>query len=150
MRTENEELIKGSKTIGRRSFIGGTVAASLDATAKGQSRDYGQGAAPVRYPDRDIIVLDPRFAKYKLGNTAIQRLHTGMLWAEGPAWNGLGRYLVWSDIPNNVQHRWLAEDGHASVFRNPSNYSNGNTFDRDSRQLSCEPATRHVVPYAKA
>ena len=101
-------------------------------------------------PDRDIIVLDPRFAKYKLGNTAIQRLHTGMLWAEGPAWNGLGRYLVWSDIPNNVQHRWLAEDGHTSVFRNPSNYSNGNTFDWDSRQLSCEPATRHVVPYAKA
>lgn len=136
-----------SKAIGRRSFIGGTMAATLAATALSQTRDYGQGAAPVRYPDRDIIVLDPRFARYKLGNTSIQRLHTGMLWAEGPAWNGVARYLVWSDIPNNIQHRWLAEDGHVSVFRNPSNNSNGNTFDWEGRQLSCEHGTRRVVRY---
>jgi gluconolactonase len=81
------------------------------------------------------VVLDPRFSKYKLGNAAIQRLYTGMLWAEGPAWNGVGRFLVWSDIPNNVQHRWLAEDNHVSVFRSPSNNSNGNTFDFEGRQL---------------
>jgi gluconolactonase len=133
--------------LGRRSFIGGTVAATLAATTLGQARDYGQNAPPVRYPDRDILVLDPRFAKYKLGNTAIQRLFTGMLWAEGPAWSGVGRYLLWSDIPNNVQHRWLAEDGHVSVFRNPSNNSNGNTFDYEGRQLSCEHGTRRVVRY---
>jgi gluconolactonase len=131
----------------RRSFLGGTVAATLTATAFGQTRDYSQNAAPVRYPDRDIIALDPRFAKYKLVNAAIQRLHTGMLWAEGPAWNGVGRYLVWSDIPNNLQHRWLAEDNHVSVFRNPSNNSNGNTFDFEGRQLSCEHGTRRVVRY---
>ncbi len=118
--------LKQSAYIDRRSFIGGTLAAGFATTALGQSRDYGQNAAPVRYPDKDIIVLDKRFAKYKLNNTAIQRLHTGMLWAEGPAWNGVGRYLVWSDIPNDIQHRWLAEDGHVSVFRNPSNNSNGN------------------------
>jgi gluconolactonase len=70
-----------------------------------------------------------------------------MLWAEGPAWNGVGRYLVWSDIPNNIQCRWLAEDGHVSVFRNPSNNSNGNTFDFEGRQVSCEHATRRVVRY---
>ena len=70
-----------------------------------------------------------------------------MLWAEGPAWNGVGRYLVWSDIPNNVQHRWLAEDNHVSAFRSPSNFSNGNTFDFEGRQLSCEHATRRVVRY---
>lgn len=70
-----------------------------------------------------------------------------MLWAEGPAWNAVGRYLVWSDIPNNVQHRWLEEDGHLSVFRNPANNSNGNTFDSEGRQISCEHATRRVVRY---
>ena len=92
-------------------------------------------------------MLDKRFAKYKIGNTPIQRLHTGMLWAEGPAWNGVGRYLVWSDIPNNVQMRWLEEDGHVSVFRNPSGNSNGNTFDWEGRQISCEHGNRRVVRY---
>ena len=138
---------KQSMKLGRRSFIGGTVAATLATATLGQTRDYGQNAPPTRYPDRDIIVIDPRFAKYKIGNTAIQRLFTGMLWAEGPAWNGVGRFLLWSDIPNNVQHRWLAEDGHVSVFRNPSNNSNGNTFDFEGRQLSCEHGTRRVVRY---
>ena len=132
--------------IGRRCFISGIAAASA-ITALGQQRDYGPGAAPVRYPDPDILVLDKRFARYKIGNTVIRRLHTGMLWAEGPAWNTVGRYLVWSDIPNNVQHRWLEEDGHVSTFRNPANNSNGNTFDWEGRQISCEHATRRVVRY---
>ena len=51
----------------------------------------GAGTNPVRYPDPDIVVLDKRFAKIKIGNTPIQRLHTGMLWAEGPAWNAVGQ-----------------------------------------------------------
>jgi gluconolactonase len=70
-----------------------------------------------------------------------------MLWAEGKAWNGVGKYLVFSDIPNNVQMRWLEEDGHVSTFRNPSNNSNGNTFDFQGRQVSCEHGTRRVVRY---
>ena len=98
-----------SSEITRRTFISGTLAATAAVATLGQSRDYGQNAPPVRYPDRDIIVLDPRFAKYKLGNTAIQRLHTGMLWAEGPAWNGVGRYLVWA-IANNPTS--VAGDSH--------------------------------------
>jgi gluconolactonase len=134
-------------SIGRRGFIGSSIAATFAVTALGQGRDYGQNAPPVRYPDPDIVVLDPRFSKYKLVNAAIQRLYTGMLWAEGPAWNGMGRFLVWSDIPNNIQHRWLAEDGHVSIFRNPSNNSNGNTFDWEGRQVSCEHGTRRVVRY---
>jgi gluconolactonase len=101
----------------------------------------------VRYPDPDIIVLDKRFAKYKIGNTPIQRLYTGMLWAEGPAWSAGGRYLLWSDIPNNLQRRRLDEDGHVSIFRSPSGYSNGNTFDWEGRQLSCEHGNRRVVRY---
>jgi gluconolactonase len=140
MKNENLELT-------RRSVIGGALAATLGAVAFGQKRDYGQDAAPVRYPDSDIVVLDKRFAKYKIGNTAIQRLFTGMSWAEGVAWNSSGRYLVWSDIPNNVQHRWLDEDGHVSRFRNPSNNTNGNTFDWEGRLLSCEHATRRVVRF---
>lgn len=109
-------------------------------------RDW-TGRVPVRYPEPDVVVLDPRFAKYKLGNAPIQRLHIGTLWAEGPAWNGVGRYLVWSDIPNNVQHRWLEENGQVSVFRNPSGNSNGNTFDWQGRQISCEHGNRRVVRY---
>ena len=103
--------------------------------------------SPPATPDPDILVLDTRFAKIKIGNTPIQRLHTGMLWAEGPAWNGVGKYLVWSDIPNDVQLRWLEDDGHVSVIRNPAGNSNGNTFDREGRQISCEHGTRRVVRY---
>jgi gluconolactonase len=110
-------------------------------------RDYGPDAPPTRYPDPDIVVLDQRFAQYRVGNTSIKRLWTGALWAEGPAWSSAGRYLVWSDIPNNIQLRWLDEDGHVSVFRNPSGNSNGNTFDFQGRQISCEHLNRRVVRY---
>ena len=66
---------------------------------------------------------------------------------EGPAWCSQGRYLVWSDIPNNRQLRWLEDDGRVTVFRTPSNNSNGNTFDFQGRQLSCEHLARRVVRY---
>src|SRR5262249_13532232 len=66
---------------------------------------------------------------------------------EGPAWCGGGRYLLWSDIPNDVQLRRIDDDGHVSVFRSPSGNSNGNTFDFEGRQLSCEHANRRVVRY---
>lgn len=130
--------------IGRRGFLTAGLA-WLGGTLMG--RDYGPNALPVRYPDPDVVVLDKRFAKYKIGNTPIRRLYTGMLWAEGPAWNGVGQYLVWSDIPNDRQMRWLEEDGHVSVFRKPAGYSNGNTFDYQGRQISCEHGNRRVVRY---
>jgi gluconolactonase len=127
----------------RRAFL-----TSLAATAASSAlaRDW-TGQVPERYPDPDIIALEPEFAKYIQGNSPIRRLHTGMLWAEGPAWNGSGNYLVWSDIPNNAQLRYLPEDGHVSVMRNHSNNSNGNTFDWQGRQISFEHATRRVVRY---
>ena len=100
-----------------------------------------------RYPDPDIVVIDKRF-KYKLGNTPIQRLHTGTLWAEGPAWSGVGRYLLWSDIPNDEHLRYLEEDDHVSRrFRYPAGNSNGNTFDYEGRQIACQHGTRKVVRY---
>ena len=105
------------------------------------------GATPLRYPDPDLIALDRSFQRYILVNTPIRRHHTGTLWAEGPAWNGVGRYLVWSDIPNNRQLRWIEDDGRVTEFRNPSGNSNGNTFDSEGRQISCEHGGRRVVRY---
>lgn len=136
-------------TLRRREFLA-AAAGALGLTASAAfARDYGPGAPPVRYPDPDLVSLDPRFKKYALGNTPIQRLYHSdqMLWAEGPAWNGVGRYLLWSDIPNNIQLRWLEEDGHVTTFRNPAGNSNGNTFDYQGRQISCEHGNRRVVRY---
>jgi hypothetical protein len=111
-------------------------------------RDFAPGGAPTTYFwDPDIIAVDPSFNDLAQPNTAIKRLYTGLLWAEGPAWNAQGRYLVWSDIPNNRQMRWLEDDGHVSVFRSPSTCSNGNSFDFQGRQLSCEHLTRRVTRY---
>lgn len=110
-------------------------------------RDFTPGASPVTYPDPDIITIDPAFNALRLGNTPIQRLWTGAYWSEGPAWSSQGRYLVWSDIPNNRQLRYLEDDGRVAVFRSPSNNSNGNTFDAQGRQLSCEHGARRVVRY---
>jgi gluconolactonase len=130
-------------TTDRRSFL--TALASATA-ASAFGRDWS-GRNPERYPDPDVIALDPAFEKLIQGNSPIRRLHTGMLWAEGPAWNGSGNYLVWSDIPNNAQMRYLPEDGHVSVLRNNSGNSNGNTFDWQGRQISCEHANRRIVRY---
>lgn len=133
--------------LGRRSFL---TAAAAAAAGTALGRDYGEDAPPVRYPDPDIVVLEERFKKYKLGNTPIQRIYHSkqMLWAEGPAWNGVGRYLLWSDIPGDVQLRYLEDDGHISTrFRSPSGNSNGNTFDFQGRQISCQHGPRRVVRY---
>jgi gluconolactonase len=111
-------------------------------------RDFGPDAPPTTYfNDPDVLTIDPAFNALVQPNASIKRLWTGALWAEGPAWNSQGRYLVWSDIPSNRQLRWLEDDGRVSVFRNPSNNSNGNTFDPQGRQLSCEHAARRVVRY---
>ena len=100
---------------------------------------------PVAYPDSAVEVVDPRFAKYKVNNAAVERLYTGARWAEGPVWFGDGRYLVFSDIPNNRMLRWLEDTGEVSVFRSPSNYSNGNTRDRQGRLITCEHDARRVT-----
>lgn len=139
----------------RRLFLTATLggAAVVPALAMQQAqvppyqpRDWS-GDSPLPYPDPDIIALDQRFRRYILFNTPIQRHYVGTFWAEGPAWNGVGRYLVWSDIPNNRQMRWIEDDGRVTEFRNPSGYSNGNTFDYEGRQLSCEHGGRRVVRY---
>ena len=100
---------------------------------------------PVRIPDPSIQVVDPSFAKYRVNSAAVERLTTGYRWCEGPAWFGDGRYLIWSDIPNNRIMRWDEETGAVSVFRKPSNYGNGNTRDRQGRLVTCEHDTRRVT-----
>lgn len=135
--------------VSRRSFLGAAagLAAATGMASSAFARNFGPDAPPTRYPDPDIVQLDKRF-KAKLGNTPIQRLYTGTLWAEGPAWNGVGRYLLWSDIPNDEQLRFIEEDGHVSRrFRSPAGNSNGNTFDYQGRQIACEHGNRRVVRY---
>ena len=109
----------------RRTFLGliaGAAAAQQQpppVSPVPTPRDWS-GQHPIQYPDPDIIALDPRFRKYIIGNTSMKRLHIGTSWAEGPAWNGVGKYMVWSDIPANVQLRWIDDDARVTVFRNPS------------------------------
>ena len=80
-----------------------------------------------------------------MNNAAVERLATGFRWCEGPVWFGDGRYLLWSDIPNNRIMRWDEETGAVSVFRKPSNYANGNTRDRQGRLVTCEHDARRVT-----
>jgi gluconolactonase len=132
--------------LGRRGLI--AAAAAISATPALAQRQYGRGAAPQRYPDPDIVAIDPRRFNMGLGNAAIRRLHTGMQWAEGPAWHATGRFLVWSDIPSDEALRLTEED--LSVhrrFRSPSGFSNGNTFDREGRQIAFRHYHRDVVRY---
>ena len=101
--------------------------------------------APCRYPDPCVEALDPRFSALTLGGAAVERLHTGSRWTEGPVWFGDGRFLLWSDIPNDRMLRWREEDGSVSVFRAPARYSNGNTRDRQGRLVTCEHGSRSVT-----
>ena len=124
----------------RRQLLtaGAALAASSAASA------VAQWAPTTRYPDAAVQVLDPSFAKYRLVLAGVERIATGCRWNEGPVWFGDGRYLLWSDIPNNRLVRWDEETGQVSNFRKPSNFSNGNTRDRQGRLLSCEHGTRRV------
>ncbi len=99
----------------------------------------------VRYPDPAIEVIDPRFGEYKIGNAVVEQLWTGSRWAEGPVWFGDGGYLLWSDIPNNRILKWEESTAQVSVYRKPSNYSNGHTRDRQGRLISCEHGARRVT-----
>ncbi len=98
-----------------------------------------------RYPDPAVVVMDKRFEALRLGLAAVERLYTGCRWSEGPVWFGDGRYLLWSDIPNNRILRWDEETGHVSNFRRPSNFANGHTRDRQGRLISCEHGSRSVT-----
>ncbi|WP_081162161.1 SMP-30/gluconolactonase/LRE family protein [Ensifer aridi] len=89
-------------------------------------------------------IHDPRFARMIVGSARLEELYTGCRWAEGPVWFSDANQLLWSDIPNQRMLRWTPEGG-VSVFRQPSNFANGHTRDRQGRLISCEHGTRRVT-----
>jgi gluconolactonase len=95
-------------------------------------------------PENCFEIIDKRFNRLFIPTAHLDKLFTGCRWAEGPAYFPAGRYLVWSDNPNNRMLRYDECDGSVSVFRHPSNYSNGNTVDRMGRLVSCEHGARRV------
>ncbi|MBI1394511.1 MAG: SMP-30/gluconolactonase/LRE family protein [Betaproteobacteria bacterium] len=97
-----------------------------------------------RYPDQAVHILDQSFAKYRLNLTRVERIAHGFRWCEGPVWFGDGRFLLWSDIPNNRIMKWEEETGAVSVFRKPSGHANGNTRDRQGRLVTCEHSGRRI------
>ena len=123
----------------RREFLATGAGAALAAAA---GADWQPSA---RYPDPAVKILDPAFARYRVGSAKVERLFTGCRWCEGPVWFGDARCLLWSDIPNNRIMRWDEETGRVSVFRKPSNNANGNTRDRQGRLVTCEHDTRRVT-----
>ncbi|MEY4761876.1 MAG: hypothetical protein RLZZ200_1732 [Pseudomonadota bacterium] len=124
----------------RRAFLTASMAgATLSATAA--TRDWS--VAP-HYPDPDIVALDPRFT-FGVGTGGIERISTGHRWCEGPVYFRDLRCLIWSDVPNDRLLRWSEDDGRVSVFRQPSNYANGNTRDNVGRLVTCEHDTRRVT-----
>ena len=130
----------------RREFLktaAGTGLAAVGGLAGAQSFEY---KANQRYPDPAVQILDPGFAKYRIYSSTIEQLATGMRWAEGPVYFPEGGYLLVSDIPNNRIMKFSEKDGSFTVFRNPSNYANGNTRDRQGRLVTCEHSvTRRIT-----
>ena len=104
-----------------------------------------ESASPIRYPDPDIVVLDPRFQHMILGNAAIERIATGFRFTEGPAYHGDGRYLLFSDIPNDRLLRWDEISGATAILRDPAGYPDGNTRDRQGRLITCELGSRTLT-----
>ncbi|QCI64776.1 SMP-30/gluconolactonase/LRE family protein [Phreatobacter stygius] len=92
----------------------------------------------------DVVIHDPRFARLIIGHAKLEKLHTGCRWAEGPAYFPAGKYLIWSDIPNDRLMRFDETDGSVSVFMSPCNHHNGHTVDRQGRLVCCEHRGRCV------
>src|SRR5246500_5234928 len=145
----------------RRAFLTATAAATAATLTSAQAvteRPLGVPGVPFRagpaaplgplpgsrYPDPHIESLDKRF-KGSPGTGSVERIATGFRWAEGPVYFPAGRYLLFSDIPNNRIMRLSEDDNHLSVFRQPSMNSNGNTIDREGRLVTCEHGGRRVT-----
>src|SRR6185436_199214 len=125
----------------RRLLAAGAAGAALPLAR----RALGDWAPSQRIPDPAVVILDDAFKGYRIGSAKIERLATGFRWCEGPVWFGDGRYVLFSDIPNNRIMKWEEETGAVSVFRKPSSYTNGNARDRHGRLVSCEHDSRRVT-----
>lgn len=127
----------------RRQMMFGLTAFFATSLAKAQSFVFKPNQ---RYPDSSVLILDPSFEKYRLYNSTLEQVSTGMRWVEGPAYFPQGQYLLFSDIPANRIMKYSEITGKTSVFRDKSNFSNGNTKDRQGRLITCEHSvTRRVT-----
>ncbi|WP_110648225.1 SMP-30/gluconolactonase/LRE family protein [Salinicola peritrichatus] len=131
----------------RRQFLSATAAMGAAAAVSPSLMAATTGEPPTRYPDPAWQVLDDRFKAYFIGNTPLQRHWSGGLWLEGPAWNAVGRYAVFSDIPRARQMRWDEVTEKVSVLREGVGHSNGNAFDNHGRLIACEHSPARVVRY---
>src|SRR3954469_6315998 len=130
-------------TISRRSLLAGSAASLVAGPALAQSFPFRPNQ---RYPDPAVEILDPSFVKYRLYSSSVEQLGSGLRWAEGPVYFPDGGYLLLSDIPNNRIMKYSEADGSFTVFRNPSNYANGNARDRQGRLVTCEHSlTRRIT-----
>jgi gluconolactonase len=142
----------------RRTFLAASAAvaggalSTTSVLAQGHAGMHGIAGSTInpwtpstRYPDPAVQIIDPSFARYRLALAKVERIATGTRWNEGPVWFGDGRYLLWSDIPNNRILKWEEETGAVSIYRKPSNNANGNTRDRQGRLITCEHDTRRVT-----
>ncbi len=99
-------------------------------------------------PTETYQIDDPRFLRLTVGSARLDRLVEGCRWAEGPVWFSDLGCLLFSDIPNQRILRWSSDatgGGSVTVFRQPSNFSNGQTRDREGRLVTCEHGTRRVT-----
>lgn len=119
--------------------------AGAAVTTLAGARASAQWQPSGRYPDPLVRIVDQSFARYRLALAKVEQIATGMRWCEGPVWFGDGRFLLWSDIPNNRIMKCEEETGAVSVFRRPSHNSNGLTRDRQGRLLTCEHDARRVT-----
>jgi gluconolactonase len=136
-----KHLSEGDR-IRRRSILVGGLCVLGSRVAAAQRFDFKPNQ---RYPDPAVQVLDPEFARYRVFNSTVEQLGTGTRWAEGPVWFGDGRFLLYSDVAGNRIMRWDETSGTVSVFREPSNFSNGLARDRQGRLVTCEHLTRRVT-----
>lgn len=137
--------------LGRRQFLSATAALAAAGSAPSllaqTAAQDSPALAPQRYPADVWQVADKRFEEHMLFNTPLERQWTGGLWLEGPAWNAVGRYAVFSDIPRARQMRWDEATGQVSVLRHEVGHSNGNTFDDRGRLVACEHYPARVLRY---
>src|SRR5438105_255450 len=127
----------------RRTFTtaGGTTLMALALAP----RVFARGTSVLRYPDPAVKMLDHRFEKYWVDSAVVERVATGFRFTEGPVWFGDGRYLLFSDVPNNRIMRWSEETGRVEIFRKPSRYTNGNARDRQGRLISAEHESSSIT-----
>ena len=129
---------------GRRRALRQAAAAGLGAVAAAAGAQSFDFKPNQRYPDPSVQILDPSFGRYRIFSSSVEQLATGFRWAEGPVYVADGRYLLFSDIPNNRIVRYDEVTGQTSNFRHPANFSNGMCRDRQGRLLVCEHLTRRV------